>query len=594
MSNDNRIRFDIFIAHAGADREPAEILYDLLAPKCRVFLDSRCLSLGDDWDSAIASAQKSSNVTLVLISSQTEKAYYLREEIAASIALARSDSERHRVVPIYLDDSADASVEVPYGLRLKQGLRISDTGRLSDVAKRLLDLLHDLQQRSTNGIEASPAGGFTGDGQAAGVATARQTELLFDVTIDVPQEMVGTEVSYILLKFDVKTAGAQARLRIEQDGFLVRSGNPDEEKEFLFRFPQPGRFEQKLELRAKEDKSANYNIVVTCYSQAERVTHQAFQVRLTKTPDWWQSLRGWYAMVRTGLRNPRLLLALLGVGIVAGIYFKYPRTERDRWELALRMDLNKPVDFAKFAPVQSELTGETFVDDDPVLSYEQRVELVHQRWLWRNAQVKFYKPGASVGQEDATHIEISGPQGYAFLKAGLIGGAFYDFIVQFNVSLVKGNKVDWLLRVFPPPPKSGTGWRPRFYRFQYRVESRSVYLDSYRCSSLDQRSCQLWAKAQKALWESGCGDPQRFSVWVKALQNTITVHTKMFVRNPGGSECAVVNPLPRSTFTDSDWLPRYQYGGIGFLATDQAQTIGIEPLAVYTQDAKSIEFKDNE
>ena len=77
--------WDIFIAHAGTDRPAAEALYDLLIPHFSVFLDSRCLRLGEDWDSQLAYAQSRSSVTLVLVSSETESAYYQREEIAAAV-----------------------------------------------------------------------------------------------------------------------------------------------------------------------------------------------------------------------------------------------------------------------------------------------------------------------------------------------------------------------------------------------------------------------------------------------------------------------------------------------------------------------------
>jgi hypothetical protein len=63
-----KCKWDIFLAHAGADTPAAEKLYDLLESNCNVFLDSRCLSLGDTWDSELALSQKQSLITVVLIS----------------------------------------------------------------------------------------------------------------------------------------------------------------------------------------------------------------------------------------------------------------------------------------------------------------------------------------------------------------------------------------------------------------------------------------------------------------------------------------------------------------------------------------------
>ena len=149
--------WDFFIAHAGADKGKAELLYDLLAHASQVFLDSRCLEVGDDWDTKLAAAQRTSLVTVVLISPKTEHAYYEREEIAAAIALAREADGKHRVVPLYLDSTEAASQAVPYGLRLKHALRLSDTFTLPDAARELLALLERLR----------PTSGVRGDAPAA-------------------------------------------------------------------------------------------------------------------------------------------------------------------------------------------------------------------------------------------------------------------------------------------------------------------------------------------------------------------------------------------------------------------------------------------
>lgn len=131
--------WDYFLAHAGADKSIAEDLYTLLTPRCKVFLDSRCLILGDDWDEELASAQSSSLISVVLVSSSTDRAYYQREEIAAAIEMARNKKNKHRVVPVYLDDGA--KVKVPYGLRLKHGLSMREIGNLEEVARQLSHLL---------------------------------------------------------------------------------------------------------------------------------------------------------------------------------------------------------------------------------------------------------------------------------------------------------------------------------------------------------------------------------------------------------------------------------------------------------------------
>jgi hypothetical protein len=131
------LSYDFFLAHAGPDNTVAERLFDLLVAETRVFLDSRSLVLGDDWDRALAEAQRGSRVTVVLVSANTDVAFYQREEIAAAIDLARKGGTDHRVVPVYL---GLAPVDVPYGLRLKHGLAVSNQLPIEQVAARLLDL----------------------------------------------------------------------------------------------------------------------------------------------------------------------------------------------------------------------------------------------------------------------------------------------------------------------------------------------------------------------------------------------------------------------------------------------------------------------
>jgi hypothetical protein len=146
--------YDFFLAHASADKEAAEELFDLFPPPYRVFLDSRCLKLGDDWDVAISKVQRRSRITVVLVSSRTESAYYQREEIAAAINMARRDT--HRVVPIYLDGWPDAESEFPYGLRLRHGLSATDEGGLEHVVSRLKELLAQLGGEASTSADATP------------------------------------------------------------------------------------------------------------------------------------------------------------------------------------------------------------------------------------------------------------------------------------------------------------------------------------------------------------------------------------------------------------------------------------------------------
>jgi hypothetical protein len=129
-------RWDFFIAYASSDGAAAEALYDLLRPSFRVFLDRRSLMPGDDWASRISAALNNTAVTLVLISPGTDDAYYEREEIATAIDRSRGAGSPHQVVPIFLDGAAE-HIRLPYGLRVKQRISVSEAGGLPQVARRL-------------------------------------------------------------------------------------------------------------------------------------------------------------------------------------------------------------------------------------------------------------------------------------------------------------------------------------------------------------------------------------------------------------------------------------------------------------------------
>jgi hypothetical protein len=140
--------WDLFLAHSSSDAEAAEQLYNCLTQRTwqpvRVFLDSRSLKLGDDWDLALAEAQRKSRVTVVLVSPQTQSAYYQREEVAAAISMAREAGSRHRVVPLFLGD-AGRQTTIPYGLRLKHGLAITDASKLNLACFSLFDLVDEIR-----------------------------------------------------------------------------------------------------------------------------------------------------------------------------------------------------------------------------------------------------------------------------------------------------------------------------------------------------------------------------------------------------------------------------------------------------------------
>lgn len=147
-AQDPQKEWEFFIAHAGADISAAEALYELLVRDHTTFLDTRSISPGTDWAKELLQAQRQSLVTVLLVSPNTADAYYQREEISNAIQLSRDQTRLHYVVPVYLDSDPDSEVEIPYGLRLMQSIRLSQVGGFSGVVKELSKLLIEIRQSS--------------------------------------------------------------------------------------------------------------------------------------------------------------------------------------------------------------------------------------------------------------------------------------------------------------------------------------------------------------------------------------------------------------------------------------------------------------
>jgi hypothetical protein len=145
--------WDVFIAHAGPDKAAAEHLYDLLQDSCAVFLDSRTLQLGADFDRELARAQRASLMTVVLVSPHTDRAFYQREEIARAVEMARQETQSHRVIPLYL---GEMPTEVPYGLKIKNGMIVEDSGGLEIAANRILELVAELRDSRASSDNVAP------------------------------------------------------------------------------------------------------------------------------------------------------------------------------------------------------------------------------------------------------------------------------------------------------------------------------------------------------------------------------------------------------------------------------------------------------
>ena len=135
-----KLSYHVFIAHSAADHEIATRLYHSLLGRYQVFLASKSILPGDYWDDEIAKAQRESLLTVILISPNTDSAFFQREEIVTAIELARVEASRHRVVPIYLDFVGETPI-VPYGLHRIQAIHAGERDDIFSIIAKLEPLL---------------------------------------------------------------------------------------------------------------------------------------------------------------------------------------------------------------------------------------------------------------------------------------------------------------------------------------------------------------------------------------------------------------------------------------------------------------------
>jgi CspA family cold shock protein len=137
-------KYHIFIAYPAAEREYALQLYKSLIQKFEVFLDIECLLPGDRWDHELLTAQRKSLVTVVIISPNSETAYYQRDEIMFAIDLFRQNPRTHRVIPIYLTKRGTPS-DIPYGLRQLHGIYAERWHDNTEVTQKIERVFYSLQ-----------------------------------------------------------------------------------------------------------------------------------------------------------------------------------------------------------------------------------------------------------------------------------------------------------------------------------------------------------------------------------------------------------------------------------------------------------------
>lgn len=129
---------DFFICFAGADRQTAVELHDLLEERdADVFIATKGLRASTDWEVRLRKEIKRSRVFVVLFSEHSAAANYQLGEIDYAVELKRK-GDPIRITPVILDDEAERLLHI----RRFHHISLSDLGTLDAVADELMNVLN--------------------------------------------------------------------------------------------------------------------------------------------------------------------------------------------------------------------------------------------------------------------------------------------------------------------------------------------------------------------------------------------------------------------------------------------------------------------
>jgi cellulose biosynthesis protein BcsQ len=144
---------DVFISHPHEDTEAADALYEALVREgASVFVDTRSLELGDQWDEALYRARERAKMIVVLLSHHYKRRSILALELDHVARLAKEQSTA--VVPIFLDSEGFSLA--PPDFQQRFGIFRDDELSWDDIARRLV------RQLRTPRAPAAPSGAPTG------------------------------------------------------------------------------------------------------------------------------------------------------------------------------------------------------------------------------------------------------------------------------------------------------------------------------------------------------------------------------------------------------------------------------------------------
>jgi len=131
-------RWDIFLSFAGKRPSEAHAFFDALRKHGRVFFTATEQNVLTNWASDIRRAQQNSDSSVILVSTESQTAYYQQEEVALAISLSRESRGSHRVLPVYLDGRPKATEWNLYGIPILQDVSVPEVGGIQAAADRVL------------------------------------------------------------------------------------------------------------------------------------------------------------------------------------------------------------------------------------------------------------------------------------------------------------------------------------------------------------------------------------------------------------------------------------------------------------------------
>ncbi len=134
VHKDNQAPWDYFIAYSSQDYWYADRLFAELTKTGKVFLDRLCLRPGDVWPVRLREEQDRARCTVVLLTENTDNAWFAKSECIHAIELARHGG--HRIVPILIGMGA----ALPYGLEQIHAIRHENYGDFASTVRQIADV----------------------------------------------------------------------------------------------------------------------------------------------------------------------------------------------------------------------------------------------------------------------------------------------------------------------------------------------------------------------------------------------------------------------------------------------------------------------